>query len=70
MKPTFSAKFLRDGSTAFQCKETGVRYIVTGAGRDYGAFREGRLIFTGPRNACVNAVESDAKWGVRENVNA
>lgn len=58
---TFIGKFLRDGSTAYQCIETGVRYIIATVGADCGLYREGRLIFTGPRLACVNAIETEAK---------
>lgn len=65
MKATFSAKFLRDGSTAFRCNETGTRYIVANAGRDFAAYREGQLIRTGDRKTCVDAIECDARWAVR-----
>lgn len=65
MKPTFTAKFLRDGSTAFKCNETDVRYIIAAAGADHAAYREGQLIRTGERKICVDAVESDARWGMR-----
>jgi hypothetical protein len=65
MLPTFKAKFLADGTTAFQCVQTGVRYIIAQAGQDCGAFREGKLMLTGERFACVNAIESDARWAVR-----
>lgn len=64
-RPTFSARFLRDGSTAFRCIQTGVRYIIANAGRDCGAFREGELIRTGERAMCVDAIESDARWAIR-----
>lgn len=68
--PTFLARFLRDGSTALQCRQTGDRFIVAPfVGRphrdDCGAYHEGRLILTGPRVACVNAVESAARWMIR-----
>jgi hypothetical protein len=63
-KPSFTSKFLTDGSTAFQCKETGVRYIVARAGNDFAAYRNGQLIRTGDRATVVDAVESDAKWGL------
>lgn len=70
--PTFLARFLTDGSTALQCRETGERYIVDFAngGRpafdpDCGAYRNGQLIFIGSRAAAVNAVESDARWAIR-----
>lgn len=65
MKPTFSAKFLPDNSTAFRCIQTGVRYIVTAAGKDFAAYREGELMRVGERKIVVNAVESDARWGMR-----
>jgi hypothetical protein len=64
MKPTFIARFLRDGATALQCRETGAHYVVGQfAHRPYdcGAYRNGQLFMTGPRAACVNAVESDAR---------
>lgn len=64
-RPTFSAKFLIDGSTAIRCKQTDVRYIIAQAGADHAAYREGQLIRTGPRAVCVDAVESDARWGMR-----
>lgn len=71
--PTFTAKFLSDGSTALKCRQTGTRYIVaehrhTGyfAGHnECGAYRNGKLIMTGPRAAAINAVESDARWALR-----
>jgi hypothetical protein len=65
VKPTFAAKFLRDGSTAMKCKQTGVHYIIAKAGADHAVYREGQLIRTGDRATCVDAVESDARWGVR-----
>lgn len=65
-KPTFQAKFLSAGDTLLHCKQTGVRYIVTSAGHDHAAYREGQLIRTGSRAMVVDAVESDAKWGMRE----
>jgi hypothetical protein len=58
---SFSAKFLRDGSTAYRNNDSGVRYIIASCGADCGLYREGRLIFTGPRAACVNAIESEGK---------
>lgn len=66
MKPTFTAKFLADSSTAFRCLQTGVRYIVASAGREFATYREGQLIRTGARDVCVDAIESDAKWGLRQ----
>lgn len=68
--PTFTAKFLHDGSTALQCRETGTRYIVAEhrpgpSHDDCGAYREGQLIQTGPRAAMLNAIESDARWSLR-----
>lgn len=63
--PTFRAKFLRDGTTALHCRQTDVRYIIAQAGVDHAAYRNGELIRTGSRMACVDAVESDAKWGMR-----
>jgi hypothetical protein len=65
MKPTFTAKFLSDGATAFRCIQTGVRYIVTSAGREFAAYREGQLMRTGKRHIVVDAIELDAKWGLR-----
>lgn len=65
MKPTFRMKSLRDGSTLFHCKQTDVRYIVAAAGRDFAAYRNGELIRTGDRATVVDAVESDANWGLR-----
>lgn len=77
INPTFLARFLRDGSTALQCRETGTRYVIAdlsggftaNGGRpvrdDCGAYREGQLIRTGPRAAMVNAIESDARWTIR-----
>jgi len=67
MTPTFSVKEI-NGATAFRCKQTGVRYIVAKAGQGHAAYREGQLIRTGNRATVVDAVESDAKWGVRANV--
>ncbi len=67
-QPTFSAQFLRDGSTSFKCRETGIRYIVAehhNSPHDCGTYREGHLITTGPRAHCVHAVESDARWTLR-----
>lgn len=64
-KPTFAAKFLTDGSTALRCKQTDVRYIIAQAGADHATYREGQLIRTGSRAECVDAVESDARWGIR-----
>lgn len=64
MKPTFRAKFLRDGSTFLHCRQTDVRYIIAEAGRDFAAYRNGQLIRTGDRATCVDAVESDARWGL------
>jgi hypothetical protein len=68
--PTFIARFLHDGATALKCHQTGTRYIVAehraGPLRDEcGAYREGKLIMTGPRAAAINAVESDARWQLR-----
>jgi hypothetical protein len=66
--PTFLARFLHDGATALQCRETGVRYIIAShhpQHDDCGAYREGELIRTGPRAAVINAVESDARWALR-----
>jgi len=63
--PTFQAKFLRDGTTALRCRETNVHYIVACAGRDHIAYREGQIIRIGDRATVVDAVESDAKWGMR-----
>lgn len=71
LRPTFTAKFLHDGSTALKCRETGTRYIVaehrpgSSSHDDCGAYREGALIQTGPRAAMLNAVESDARWSLR-----
>lgn len=68
--PSFLARYLRDGSTAFQCRQTGERYIISPIGAtlrydDCAAYRNGEMIFTGPRIAAVNAVESDARWAMR-----
>jgi hypothetical protein len=65
MNPTFKARFL-ENATAFQCNETGARYIVAQAGADHCTYREGRMLRTGDRKTCVDAVESDAKWGMRK----
>jgi hypothetical protein len=65
MQPSFRAKFLPNGDTALQCKQTGTRYIIAQAGSDHAAYREGTLIRTGPRAVVVDAVESDARWEVR-----
>lgn len=59
---TFIGKSLHN-ATAYRCVETGVRYIIASVGSDSGVYRKGKLIFTGPRVACVNAVETDAKRG-------
>lgn len=68
--PTFLARYLRDGSLALQCRHSGTRYLIASVARphhdDCGAYREGQLIFTGPRIAAVNAVESDARWAMRQ----
>lgn len=68
--PTFLAKFLPHGATALQCRETSTRYIVADHHNPYGqddcgAYREGQLISTGPRAAMLNAIESDARWSLR-----
>lgn len=69
MKPTFLARYLRDGALALQCRQTGTRYIVAAISRphhdDCAAYREGQMIRTGPRAACVDAVESDSRWSIR-----
>lgn len=63
--PTFTALYHGD-YTALRCRENGTRYIVSNLhGNDCGAYREGHLIFTGPRTAAINAVESDARWSIR-----
>ncbi len=68
-RPTFLSRFLRDGSTALQCRQTGERFIISPRldprHDDCAAYREGRMILTGPRAACVNAVESAARWSIR-----
>lgn len=67
--PTFLARFLRDGSTALQCRHSGTRYIIAPCSHpqrdDCAAYREGELMTTGPRIECVNAVESSARWAMR-----
>lgn len=64
--PTFTACFLGVGATALKCRQTGVRYIISIIHRnECGAYREGKLIFTGPRAAAINAIESDARWHLR-----
>lgn len=68
-QPLFLARFLRDGSTALQCRQSGTRYIIAAHRAsprhdDCGCYREGRLIAVGPRAAMINAVESDARWGL------
>lgn len=70
MQPTFLARYLRDGSTAFQCRETGGRYIVAPIGRtsrhdECATYRNGQMIHTGNRSSAINAVESDARWSMR-----
>lgn len=63
--PTFRIKDLSDGSRLFHCKQTDVRYIIAQAGTDFAAYRNGELIRTGPRPIVIDAVESDARWGMR-----
>lgn len=68
MRPTFLAKFLRDGSTALRCRETGERFIISAISPrhdDCGAYRNGELFHTGPRLSCVNAIESASRWVIR-----
>lgn len=69
-QPTFIARYLSDTGLFLQCRQTGHRYIIASiASRprhdDCAAYREGQMIRTGPRAACVDAVESDARWGMR-----
>jgi hypothetical protein len=70
LHPTFLARFLRDGSTALQCRESGTRYIVAPIGPtprhdECVTYRDGQPIHTGTRANAVNAIESDAKWSLR-----
>lgn len=66
-RPTFLARFLTDGSTALQCRETGERYVVGQI--PYGhcyAYRNGELmIASGNRSVVLNGIESDARWAIR-----
>jgi hypothetical protein len=48
-----------------RCKQTGARYLIAQAGKEFALYREGELIRTGDRKTVVDAVESDAKWGMR-----
>lgn len=66
-QPTFTARYLADGSTAFRCRQTGERYIVGQIphGHCY-AYRNGELmIASGNRATVINAIESDARWAIR-----
>jgi len=66
MQPTFISKHI-DGAVILQCRETGERYSFRETRAPFPVYREGKIIcYRNSRSAALSAIESNARWSLRE----